>query len=99
MDDEGTGGQFDEILGAERMNDCCQVRQQECLEIGVADVPGRDQQQLRGRVGNDERMDEVSILGNNHPVLAVGNPCDLMIARPVPIGQIQRVVRVVTSHA
>jgi hypothetical protein len=54
------------------------------LEVPVADVPGRNQQQLRRATPENRPVYEVGVLADYHPLLPVGHVIDLFVGGPVP---------------
>ena len=65
------------------------VRDQRCyqrLQVSIADVAGRDQQQLGWSALEEMRIDEIRILGDDDPLFLIRELNDLIVGRPIPIG-------------
>ncbi len=85
--DESGRAEFEERVRPEFADDIQNERHYQHLQIPVADVSGRDQEQLRRLPPEDVRVHKVGILRDDRPLLPVGQVVDLRVGRPVTIRQ------------
>jgi PIN domain nuclease of toxin-antitoxin system len=88
--DDAARPEFEERVRLELADDVRDERHRQRLQVPVANVPGRNQQQLRRATPQDMPVYEVGVLADYHPLLPVGHVIDLYISCPVPIRQIER---------
>lgn len=85
MDDQPVGLELNEVCLFQRRGERLQVLVEQGNQLAVADVPGCDDQKPTRLRAQKVAVAEVTILGYDHSVFAVGRFSNLLIGRTVAI--------------
>ena len=96
MDDQLVGPELNEADLVERSNNGVVVLVEELKQLVVANIAGRHDQKPSGRRAQEVTVAEVTILGDNHTIIVVGDSGDLGVGGPVAIWKLGGVDRIVT---
>jgi hypothetical protein len=99
VDCQGGAAEFNEIVIAEGIDDSRQVSAKQVFQLGVSDIAGRHEQELFRAAGYEMGLNEIVILGDDHPALIRSQIKYLCVWRTVTQREIQRVQGIVTGVA
>lgn len=68
-------------------------------QVPVADIPGGNHKQPPRCPAKQMAVTEVTILRDNHPIFSIRQRSERRIGRPVPLGKLRSMNRVVTGRA
>lgn len=92
-------GQLEKVMRGKGCCDDWELCYYKRFQVGVLDIACRDQQQFERLVGEQEGVDEVSILGDHDASITYRDGVDLGIRRMISLRQIQGVERIVPHFA
>lgn len=94
MEDESVVSQLNVVAVLVCVLDRRKIRDYQLQERLVGDVPGRHDEQAAGRAAEQVPIAKVGVLGDNDPISCIGDVADLAVGRPIAVGHIRRVRRV-----
>lgn len=98
MNNEGFKVEFNESMSLKRYLQRLNVPCQQTLQVEVAQVPCRDQQQPWWAPQEQMRIDEIGILSQHYPIFPTGQLNDREVWGPVSPSEVQRVQRVMAAR-
>ena len=88
MDNQCSARDFHEVAASECPLNRRHIAVKQEFKFNVADVPGRNEQERR-LTGQQERLNEITILGHYDPVVAYRACDNVRIRRTIPKWQVQ----------
>lgn len=97
MNDQRALTELDENGPLKRADDRSEIVFEQFEQLRIADVASGDQQESMGRLLEQERINEIPVLGNDRALFALRNPVYVPVFRSIPIRKVCRVNGVVSS--
>lgn len=97
MQNQGAARQLNVIVSLETRNDGRNPRYEQRFEVIVRDIARRYEEKLRRFTGQEKRVHEIGIFGNDHTLLTCGNFINLSVGSSIALRQVQGMSNVVTS--
>ena len=97
MHDQSKPAQFDMLRVAKGFDDIGFVYGKQMLEFEIRDIACRDMQEPSGTPVDEVRIDEVAVLTDQHAFIAAAQMAQAVSWRPVSLGKVERVDRVVPA--